>query len=31
VEELGMPAVLLMQAIKTAVDPLNIMNPGKVV
>jgi D-lactate dehydrogenase (cytochrome) len=30
-EELGRPAVSLMQAIKTAVDPLNIMNPGKII
>jgi D-lactate dehydrogenase (cytochrome) len=30
-DELGEPAVNLMRAIKKAVDPLNIMNPGKVV
>jgi D-lactate dehydrogenase (cytochrome) len=30
-EELGVPAVDLMRAIKQAVDPSNIMNPGKVV
>jgi FAD/FMN-containing dehydrogenase len=30
-EELGMSAVNLMGAIKKAVDPLNIMNPGKVI
>jgi D-lactate dehydrogenase (cytochrome) len=31
VDELGEPAVNLMSAIKRAVDPLNIMNPGKIV
>ena len=31
VEELGEPAVNLMRAIKMAVDPLNIMNPGKII
>ena len=31
VDELGEPAVNLMRAIKKAVDPLNIMNPGKIV
>jgi D-lactate dehydrogenase (cytochrome) len=30
-EELGRPAVNLMRAIKNAVDPLNIMNPGKII
>ena len=31
VEELSEPAVNLMRAIKMAVDPLNIMNPGKII
>jgi D-lactate dehydrogenase (cytochrome) len=30
-EELGGPAVDLMRAIKQAIDPLQIMNPGKVI
>jgi D-lactate dehydrogenase (cytochrome) len=30
-DELGDPAVKVMSAIKQALDPLNIMNPGKVV
>lgn len=29
-DELGEDTVELMKAIKAAVDPLNIMNPGKV-
>ena len=29
-EEAGAPAVAAMRAIKQALDPLNIMNPGKV-
>ncbi len=31
VDELGAPAVDLFGAIKKAVDPLNLMNPGKIV
>jgi D-lactate dehydrogenase (cytochrome) len=31
VDELGGPAVDLLAAIKMAVDPLNLMNPGKIV
>lgn len=31
VDELGAAAVDLMSAIKKAVDPLNIMNPGKII
>lgn len=31
VDELGAPAVDLFGAIKRAVDPLNLMNPGKIV
>lgn len=31
VDELGGPAVDLLGAIKKAVDPLNLMNPGKIV
>jgi D-lactate dehydrogenase (cytochrome) len=31
VDELGGPAVDLLGAIKKAVDPLNLMNPGKTV
>jgi D-lactate dehydrogenase (cytochrome) len=31
VDELGGPAVDLLAAIKKAVDPLNLMNPGKIV
>ena len=31
VDELGAPAVDLLAAIKKAVDPLNLMNPGKIV
>lgn len=31
VDELGSPAVELLAAIKKAVDPLNLMNPGKIV
>lgn len=30
VEELGVNTVELMRTIKRAIDPLNIMNPGKV-
>lgn len=30
VEELGVNTVKLMRTIKRAIDPLNIMNPGKV-
>jgi D-lactate dehydrogenase (cytochrome) len=30
-EELGAPAVQVMAAIKRALDPDNIMNPGKIV
>lgn len=30
-DELGGPAVALLSAIKKAVDPLNLMNPGKIV
>ena len=30
-DELGLPAVELLGAIKKAVDPHNLMNPGKVV
>lgn len=30
-EELGAEAVQLMKTIKKAVDPKNILNPGKVV
>jgi D-lactate dehydrogenase (cytochrome) len=30
-EELGAPAVHAMAAIKRALDPDNIMNPGKIV
>ena len=30
VEELGVNTVALMRTIKRAIDPLNIMNPGKV-
>lgn len=29
--ELGEPAVSMMRALKTALDPLNIMNPGKII
>jgi D-lactate dehydrogenase (cytochrome) len=29
--ELGEPALATMRAIKQAIDPLNIMNPGKIV
>jgi len=31
IDELGDQAVDLMSAIKKAVDPLNLMNPGKIV
>lgn len=31
VDELGAPAVDLLATIKKAIDPLNIMNPGKIV
>jgi D-lactate dehydrogenase (cytochrome) len=31
VDELGRPAVDLLAAIKKVVDPLNLMNPGKIV
>ena len=31
IDELGGPAVEVMSAIKKAVDPLNIMNPGKII
>ena len=30
VEELGMPAIRLMKTVKKAIDPLGLMNPGKV-
>ncbi len=30
-EELGNPAIEMMRAIKQAIDPLGIMNPGKIV
>jgi D-lactate dehydrogenase (cytochrome) len=29
--EHGVPAVELMRTLKRAIDPMNIMNPGKVV
>jgi D-lactate dehydrogenase (cytochrome) len=28
--ELGKPAVMMMKALKQAIDPLNLMNPGKI-
>jgi D-lactate dehydrogenase (cytochrome) len=30
-EELGEPALAVMRALKQAIDPHNIMNPGKIV
>ena len=30
VEEIGSPGIEVMKAIKKTLDPLNIMNPGKI-